>query len=152
VAQPHTPAAAAGVTRIRGATQSDLHAVLALWRRAAALPTVGETTESLARLIVRDPGALLVAEADGRLIGAVIAAWNGWRGSFYRLTVEPSMRRRGVATLLVRDGERRLRELGALRVDAIVDSGDQVARAAWRALGYERQSSRGRFVRNFTPG
>jgi ribosomal protein S18 acetylase RimI-like enzyme len=151
VAQPHTPAVAAGVTRIRAATQADLHAVLALWRRAAALPTVGETTKSLARLIVRDPGALLVAEADGRLIGAVIAAWNGWRGSFYRLAVEPSMRRRGVAKLLVRDGERRLRELGALRVDAVVDWRDEQAAGLWRALGYERQGDRARFVRNIAP-
>jgi ribosomal protein S18 acetylase RimI-like enzyme len=137
------------VTRIRDATAADLQAVLALWQRAAAAPAVGESGESLALLLARDPRALLVAEAGGELVGAVIAAWNGWRGSFYRLTVDPNRRRRGIATLLVREGERRLRELGALRVDAIVDSGDEQAGGLWRALGYELQADRARFVRNF---
>jgi ribosomal protein S18 acetylase RimI-like enzyme len=147
VAHPRTPAPA-GAAGIRDATSADVDAVLALWQRAAAAPAVGESSASLARLLARDPGALLVAEADGELVGAVIAAWNGWRGSFYRLTVTPSTRRRGIATLLVRAGERRLRELGALRLDALVDADDAQAAGLWRALGYVRQADRARFVRN----
>lgn len=138
------------VTRIRAATPADLAAVLALWKRAAAFAAVGESTHSLARLLAFDSGALLVAEHDDELVGALIVAWNGWRGSFYRLAVEPALRRQRVATLLVREGERRLRERGALRADAIVAADDHVAMAAWRGLGYERQAERVRFVRNFT--
>lgn len=133
----------------RDAGAADLDAVLALWQRAAAAPAIGESAEALQRLLNFRASALLVAEADGELVGAVIAAWNGWRGSFYRLTVAPSSRRRGIATQLVREGERRLRELGALRVDAIVDPEDGQAGGLWRALGYERQADRARFVRNF---
>jgi ribosomal protein S18 acetylase RimI-like enzyme len=140
------------VTRVRDATASDLPAVLVLWRTAAAFPAVGESPESLARLLAFDPGALLVAEQAGELVGAVIAAWNGWRGSFYRLAVTPTMRRRGVATLLVREGERRLGACGALRIDAIVAGEDEPACGLWRALGYERQADRVRFVRDFASG
>jgi ribosomal protein S18 acetylase RimI-like enzyme len=138
------------VTHVREATARDLQAVLALWRRAAAFPVVGESADSLERLLAFDASALLVAEQRGELVGAVIAAFNGWRGSFYRLAVAPSRRRRGVATLLVREGERRLRARGALRVDAIVAGEDEQACGLWRALGYARQPDRVRFVRNFT--
>jgi ribosomal protein S18 acetylase RimI-like enzyme len=43
------------------------------------------------------PGALLVAEIDGVLAGSLIAAWDGWRGSFYQPAVSPEHRRRGLA-------------------------------------------------------
>jgi hypothetical protein len=33
------------------------------------------------------------AEADGVVIGSLIAAWSGWRGSFYKLVVHPDRRR-----------------------------------------------------------
>jgi ribosomal protein S18 acetylase RimI-like enzyme len=88
-----------------------------------------------------------VAEAGGEIIGSLIAAWNGWRGSFYRLAVRPDHRRRGLATRLVREGERHLRDRGARRLDAIVDSDELMAMDFWRATGFELQHDRSRFVR-----
>jgi ribosomal protein S18 acetylase RimI-like enzyme len=123
--------------------------VLELWRLAASTPSPTDRAAVLASLLEHDPRALLLAEADGGPIGTLIVAWNGWRGSFYRLAVAPSRRRQGVATLLVREGERRLRARGAMRIDAIVDSDDRAAMATWSALGYARQSDRARFVRDF---
>src|SRR5215217_7988707 len=70
----------------------------------------------LSRLRARDPGALLVARRDGRVVGTLIAAWDGWRGNMYRLAVAVDHRRRGVGLELVRAGERRLYECGARRV------------------------------------
>ena len=79
----------------------------------------------------------------------MIAAWNGWRGSFYRLAVDPGHRRRGLATRLVRLGEQRLRERGALRIDALAATHEPVATGFWEACGYRSQPERTRFVRNF---
>jgi ribosomal protein S18 acetylase RimI-like enzyme len=134
---------------LRQGCTSDLDGVLELWVRAEAAPTVTDSTGALRRLLDVDPGALLVAEVDDRIVGAVIAAWNGWRGSFYRLAVDPEHRGRGLATHLVRAGEERLRELGAVRIDALAATHDPVATGFWRACGYQRQSDRARFVRNF---
>ncbi len=138
--------------RIRDGTAEDLGAVLELWSSSGAEPTVTDAIEPLRALLDADPGALLLADSDGAVIGSLIAAWNGWRGSFYRLTVHPDRRRDGLATALVREGERRLRELGAARVDAIVDAHEPAAVGFWSAFGYERQVSRTRFVRNFDTG
>ena len=133
---------------IRSADEKDIPSVLDLWVVAGSVPSVSDSPEGLARLLAADPRALLVAELDGVLVGSLIAAWDGWRGSFYRLAVSPEHRRKGLATMLVREGERRLRERGAVRLTAIVADEEAGAMAFWRAVGYERQQHRARFVRH----
>ena len=137
---------------IRDGRREDLERLLELWAISGAQPTVSDSLEPLDALRAFDPRALLIADGDQAVVGSLIAAWNGWRGSFYRLAVHPDARRRGLATRLVREGERRLRERGALRLDAIVASDQTAALGFWRAVGYERQGDRARFVRNFDRG
>jgi ribosomal protein S18 acetylase RimI-like enzyme len=134
---------------LRQAHVADLPGVLDLWARAEASPTITDNIDGLRRLLDFDGGALLLAESDGMTVGAVIAAWNGWRGSFYRLAVDQDHRRDGVGRRLVRAGERRLQDLGAVRIDALAATEDPVATAFWRACGYDHQADRARFVRNF---
>src|SRR5580658_5456112 len=132
---------------IRAAAPSEALAVLLLWREAETHATTTDDAESLDRLMAHDPGALLVAESDGRLVGSVIAGWEGWRGSIYRLAVSPSYRRAGLAGALVREAERRLEVLGARRLQAIVVGDDDRAMGFWRSSGWELQAERARFVR-----
>lgn len=133
---------------IRSAGVQDIAAVLDLWTAAGSLPSVTDSRDGLAQLLGTDSQALLVAELDDVLVGSLIAAWDGWRGSFYRLAVHPDLRRRGTATALLREGERRLRARGALRLTAIVADGDPTALGFWQAAGYTRQHDRTRFVRH----
>jgi ribosomal protein S18 acetylase RimI-like enzyme len=132
---------------IRTAGEEDIEAVLELWIVAGSVPSVSDSPEGLARLLATDSQALMVAERDGVLVGSLIAAWDGWRGSFYRLAVAPAHRRKGLATTLLRDGERRLRKRGAVRLTAIAADDEESAMAFWQAVGYERQQHRARFVR-----
>ncbi len=124
----------------------DIAAVLALWR-AAADPTSTDSVEALAGLLSRDPGALIVAEADGRIVGSVIAGWDGWRGSVYRLAVAPGHRRDGLGRSLLRAAEGRLAELGARRQHAIVVGSNTRAVAFWRATDWEHQRGQQRFTK-----
>lgn len=133
---------------IRNATEDDIASVLDLWAVASSLPSVSDSPDGIAGLLAADPQALLVAELEGVLAGSLIAAWDGWRGSFYRLAVSPKHRRKGLATMLLREGERRLRERGAVRLTAIVADDETRAMAFWRSAGYEHQQHRARFVRN----
>jgi len=132
---------------IRPGGPSDAEAVLALWRRSGSVLTLTDDVASIELLLRRDPEALLVAVADGAVIGSLIVGWDGWRGELYRLAVDPSWRRRGVATSLVREGEARLRDLGTRRISAIVMSAHDRARAFWRSMGYEA-APQTRFVRS----
>jgi ribosomal protein S18 acetylase RimI-like enzyme len=133
---------------LRRGTIDDVDALPELWKRAEAGPSTTETADDVRWLLERDPDALLVADAEGEIVGSLIAGWDGWRGTFYRLAVDPAHRRRGLATQMVQAGEERLRALGAKRLNAIVESEEADAMAFWASAGYELQTARSRFVKN----
>ena len=134
---------------IRTAGPADVDAVLAVWAEARSQAAqTPDDPEAVGRLLDRDPGALLFADEDGRVVGALIAAWDGWRGNVYRLAVLPSHRRQGIALRLVEAGHARLYELGARRVTALVGGEEGAAHRLWRAVGYQRDEFVHRFVRN----
>jgi ribosomal protein S18 acetylase RimI-like enzyme len=136
--------------RVRAAGAADIAAVLALWARArSAAAVTPDTRETVERLLERGPGSLLVAEDEsgGAIVGALIAAWDGFRGNMYRLAVDPAHRRRGIALALVRGGERHLKACGAPRVSALVAHEEPDAVGLWAAAGYTRDASIARFVR-----
>ena len=123
---------------IRIATAADIDAVLALWDRAGPpSKSLPDTPAGILALLDRDPGALLVAEVDGEVVGTVIVTFDGWRCYLYRMAVAVSHRRRGIGRALVDAAEVRIRELGGVRADALTLKDDEAARAYWHSLGYE---------------
>jgi ribosomal protein S18 acetylase RimI-like enzyme len=132
---------------LRPGEPEDGEAILTLWAAAGAEPTHTDTLASLSRLMEHDPMALIVAEEDGSIVGSVIAAWDGWRGSVYRLVVARSHRRLGLGRHLLQAAEDRLSSPGAVRAQAIVVEHETVAVSFWHASGWERQVQRLRFVR-----
>ena len=108
---------------IRVASDSDVERVLELWDAArTTYATTEDTPEALATLRARDSGSLLVVEREGRVVGTLIAAFDGWRGGMYRLAIDVDHRRQGIGTALIRAGEARLRESGARRITVLVGS------------------------------
>jgi ribosomal protein S18 acetylase RimI-like enzyme len=132
--------------KIRPAAGDDISAVLALWERAAE-PTTTDNAGAVAALLGHDPGALLVAEESGEIVGSVIAGWDGWRGSIYRLSVTPARRRQGLGRRLLAAAEDRLHSLGVYRMHAIVIGADDRAVAFWQTSEWEHQGGQLRFVR-----
>jgi ribosomal protein S18 acetylase RimI-like enzyme len=135
------------VRRARGA---DVSAVLGLWEEErSGHARTPDRAEDVERLLVADsPAALLVAERDGELVGALIAGWDGWRGNMYRLAVRAEERRQGIALALVRAGEGYLSARGARRITALVAFGDAEAGAFWDTAAYPQDEEIGRRVRN----
>jgi ribosomal protein S18 acetylase RimI-like enzyme len=134
------------VVAICTAGAGDLPAILDLWKRAGTEPGHTDDIESLTKLIAHDPGAVLVAVEDEAVAGSVIAAWDGWRGTIYRLAVAPSHRRRALGTALVNAAVKRLRTVGAVRLQAIVVETDLRATGFWRASDWTEQVARLRFT------
>ena len=132
---------------VRPGRLEEIPEVLGLWREAGSVPSVSDDPASLEQLLATSEDALLVAEVDGRMLGTVIAGWDGWRANFYRLAVLPASRRRGVALALVAEAERRLAAKGARRLSAIVMSEHDPAVALWVAAGYHHDTRVGRYVR-----
>jgi ribosomal protein S18 acetylase RimI-like enzyme len=130
---------------IRTATPADAEAVLALWRAADAVPSATDDAESVRG--AAELGILLVACAGDRIVGSLVAAFDGWRGNMYRLAVEPGSRRQGIAAALVAEGERRLAEQGCRRITALVVAAEDHATGFWAHAGYEADGRITRYVK-----
>ena len=140
----------AGAVAIRRADARDISRVLELWREADATPKPTDTAEGLSRLLASPQAVLLLAEADGRVVGTVIGGWDGWRGNIYRLAVAPEHRCRGVARLLVREADAALAAMGARRITALVEGDHPWAVGFWNALehaGYQRDPMMTRYFK-----
>lgn len=120
---------------IRIFTIADLPAATALWQATAGL---GDTPApaQLARFLDRNPGLSQAAVVEGRLVGCLLASFDGIRGYLYRLAVEPTQRRRGVARALVAAAVDALRAAGADRCNlhTYLDNAD--AHAFWPQVGW----------------
>ncbi|MGW0837146.1 GNAT family N-acetyltransferase [Streptomyces prunicolor] len=136
--------------RIRSAALSDIDAVLAFWREAAEGTSISDDRDGVARLITRDPDALILAERDGRLVGSVIAGFDGWRCHLYRLAVHPAHRRQGIGSALLTAAEERFVALGGRRGDAMVLERNETGQHAWRAAGYAPEEQWRRWVKHLT--
>ncbi len=90
---------------------------------------------------------MILAESSGLIIGSVVAAWDGWRGTVYRLAVAPSHRRSGLGRQLVRAAEHRLVEQGATRLQATVIGSDLQAFGFWENTDWAHAAGQTRFTR-----
>ena len=132
---------------IRECRSEEAEALLALWQAAGTSPSVTDTITDI-RGAIESSASVLVAEVNQRIVGSIIAAFDGWRGNMYRIAVHPNYRRRGIARALVKEGERYLAELGVKRITALVEEKYPRAIAFWSEVGYEVEPGIVRFFRN----
>jgi ribosomal protein S18 acetylase RimI-like enzyme len=134
---------------IRPATTTDIHEVLDLWTRAGAHPSATDTAPDLARVVAAPHAVVFVAVAEnGLMVGSLIVTFDAWRGNFYRMVVDPEVRRFGIASRLARAGEEWLRHAGAVRLSALVEGDSEVARAFWESVGFEHYVGMRRYSKN----
>ena len=133
---------------IRDCHQEEAEALLEFWRQAGATPSTTDSVGEIRRAITNSPAWVLVAEANGQLVGSIIGSFDGWRGNIYRLVVHPLFRRRGLARALVVDVENRLYQEGAKRITALVEKDHSLATAFWDAVGYGLDRRMVRYARN----
>ena len=132
---------------IRPALSAEAAAVLGFWASAAEGTSISDDAEGMRTLIERDPEALLLAVDAGRIVGTVIAGFDGWRCHLYRLAVAPDRRRRGIGSALLDAAHRRFESFGGRRADAMVLERNETGQQAWIAAGYAREDHWRRWVR-----
>ena len=132
---------------IRECLIEEAEALLALWQVTGTSPSITDTIADIQRTI-ESHASVLVAEVNQRIVGSLIATFDGWRGNMYRIAVHPDYRRRGIGRALVEEGERCLTKQGAKRITALVEEKYPWATAFWSSVGYEIEPGIIRFFHN----
>ena len=125
---------------MRRLSASDHDRVIALWGRAGLStirPSGRDAPEAFAREIESGTATVIGAEdADGALIGVVVATHDGRKGWINRLAIDPERRREGLGLELVRAAEQALDEQGIRVIAALVEGDNDLSLAFFQAAGY----------------
>ena len=124
--------------KIRDMSIGDYTNAYALW---LSCPGIGlhpadDSREGIARFLDRNPKTCFVAEADGRLIGTIMAGNDGRRGYIYHTAVHPNYRGRGIGSALVQAAIQALERLGIGKAALVVLETNADGNVLWEKQGF----------------
>ena len=122
--------------KIREFRMRDYLKVRRVWEESGLEIRPGDGKEEVRKKTSRDRDLFLVAEEGGEVVGTAMGAWDGRRGWIYHLGVLPGHQRKGIASGLVREVERRMRAKGVLKVNAVVFDTNAASLKLFESLGY----------------
>ena len=133
---------------IRKFAESDKDKLITLWQSVFPDdPPHNKPARVIADKLAIDD-LIFIAEANGELIGACMAGYDGHRGWLYAVAVEPTCRREGVGAKLVKYAIKNLKQRGCIKVNLQIRSTNTVVADFYKALGFsvEDRLSMGRFI------
>jgi ribosomal protein S18 acetylase RimI-like enzyme len=86
--------------------------------------------------LAADDNLFFVAQADGAVVGTIMAGYDGHRGWLYSVAVAPSHQRKGIGSKLVVHAERALAARGCMKINLQVMPDNECVTAFYAALGY----------------
>ncbi len=117
---------------------NDTTAVVALWQRCELTRPWNDPERDIERKLALDDELFLVAEQDGRIVGSVMAGYDGHRGWINYLAVEPVLQGSGLGRQLMNAAEAKLLALGCPKVNLQIRAGNDRVMAFYEAIGYGR--------------
>ena len=119
-------------------TDSHFDGVAALWGEAFPNDSPWNlASAAISEKLRIQPNLLMVAVESDRVVGSVMAGYDGHRGWISRVAVLKSERLKGVGQALVRKAEKRLSDLGCVKINLQVVTSNAGVLGFYRSLGYE---------------
>jgi ribosomal protein S18 acetylase RimI-like enzyme len=122
--------------KVRPYVSSDESAVIALWESCGLVRPQNDPRKDIARKLAVNPEWFLVAESDGKIVGAVMAGYEGHRGWINYLAVAPAERKKGVGRALMLEAERVLRAAGCPKINLQVRPDNPAVIAFYERIGF----------------
>lgn len=123
---------------IRTMTLADYDAVYDLWLHTPGmgLNDTDDSREGIAAYLKRNPTTAFVAEADGQIVGVILAGHDGRRGFIHHTAVRREYRGRGIGKALVANAMSALEQEGIHKVAMVVFDRNEPGNAFWEHMGF----------------
>jgi len=122
--------------QIRPFEATDTEDVVALWEECGLVRPWNDPRKDIARKLKVQPELFLVASGAGRVVGSVMAGYDGHRGWVYYLAVSPSHRKLSLGRQLMQAVERLLTEMGCPKLNLMVRTSNAEVLEFYRSLDY----------------
>lgn len=134
---------------VRAFSDADWAAVAELWKAVFADTQLHNEPDSvIQRKLGVQSDLFLVAEVEGRIVGSVLAGYDGVRGWVHYLAVLTEYRGSGIGSALMRAAEDRLQALGCPKLNLQVRAENSGVTTFYEKLGYvtEQRVSMGKLL------
>jgi ribosomal protein S18 acetylase RimI-like enzyme len=121
---------------IRGFQDADESEIIRLWQGCGLTRAWNDPAKDIARKRRVQDDLFLVGTIDGAIVASAMVGYDGHRGWVNYLAVDPGRRRQGLASALMVEAERRLRELGCPKINLQIRRDNLVAVAFYSRLGF----------------
>ena len=126
---------------IREMKIEDYDNVFALWKtiKGFGIRSVDDSKEGIERFLKWNPGLSVVAEEDGKIVGAILCGSDGRRGCLYHVCVHKDFRRQGIGKTMVIWCMEKLKELQINKVSLIAFTQNDIGNAFWKEIGWTKR-------------
>lgn len=126
---------------IRVMTIEDYDQVRALWMKIKGfgIRSVDDSREGVERFLKRNPATSVVAEEDGKIVGAILCGHDGRRGCLYHVCVDAQYRMRGIGKAMVVYAMEALKKEQINKVSLIAFTKNDVGNAFWNEIGWTKR-------------
>ena len=123
--------------------------VATLWREVFNNKSAHNLPElAIDKKIAIDDGLFFVAVAGSKVIGTIMAGYDGHRGWIYSMAVLPAYQKKGIGSALLKHAEKKLSLLGCVKINLQIIEGNEAVQRFYQAHGFlsERRISLGKRI------
>ncbi|RGO24244.1 GNAT family N-acetyltransferase [Dorea sp. OM02-2LB] len=127
--------------KIRQMKIEDYEEVYHLWKRIRGfgIRSMDDSREGVERFLKRNPTTSVVAEENGKIVGAILCGHDGRRGCLYHVCVDEAYRRHGIGKAMVVKTMEALKEERINKVCLIAFTSNDIGNAFWNTIGWTKR-------------
>lgn len=123
---------------VRPYEDEDQSALIKLWETCFPDdPPWNNPADVIRRKLTVQPELLIVCLAHGRVVGSVLAGFDGFRGWVNKVATHPEYQRKGIASLLMKTAEEKLAAMGCQKLNLQVRAENASVVAFYEGVGYK---------------
>ena len=126
---------------VRVMTIEDYDQVKELWNsiKGFGIRSMDDSREGVARFLKRNPTTSVVAEEDGKVVGAILCGHDGRRGCLYHVCVHKDYRMRGIGKSMVTFAMEALKKEEINKVSLIAFTKNDIGNAFWKEIAWTKR-------------